>query len=198
VRYGRAVSKLRTLAQGCDSANFPSEEPFLRDAYVFGDVLKGVDPVEHLEVALVLNLAPEQVPWRSHPRGTVWLVQRLRLDRQPIAYCWRSHLMPVWNHHIRGPVRFWSLDGPDEDALQALAERRFDDLGRVIPDPGEERTQIAAELDLALRHLRVVSDKYWDPELRREHRGFGRYPENTLWEATYGYLELLDASRGRS
>ena len=29
----------------------------------------------------------------------------------------------------------------------------------------------------------------------REHRGYGRYPENELWEAVEGYFELLDAFR---
>lgn len=35
----------------------------------------------------------------------------------------------------------------------------------------------------ALAHLREVRDKYWDHDWRREHRGYGRYPENDLWEA---------------
>ncbi len=29
---------------------------------------------------------------------------------------------------------------------------------------------------------------------RREHRGYGRYPENELWDAVEGYLDLLDAA----
>ena len=33
--------------------------------------------------------------------------------------------------------------------------------------------------------------EYW----RREHRGYGRYPENELWDAVEGYLDLLDASQ---
>jgi hypothetical protein len=32
---------------------------------------------------------------------------------------------------------------------------------------------------------------YW----RREHRGFGRYPEHHLWEAVEGYLDLYDAAK---
>ena len=37
--------------------------------------------------------------------------------------------------------------------------------------------------------------EYWDTDWRREHRGMGRYPENELWEAVEGYLDILSASR---
>ena len=59
MRYRRAVEKIRILAEACqDFKRFPSEEPFLLEAYVFGDVLRGVDPLDFVEVALVLNLLP--------------------------------------------------------------------------------------------------------------------------------------------
>ena len=48
---------------------------------------------------------------------------------------------------------------------------------------------------MALAHLREVHGKYWDRDWRREHRGYGRYPENELWEAVGGFLDLADASR---
>jgi len=35
-----------------------------------------------------------------------------------------------------------------------------------------------------------------DHQWRRKHRGAGRYPENELWEAVEGYLDLCDASNG--
>ena len=75
------------------------------------------------------------------PRGTLWLADYLRLSKGGFAYFWRSHLDPVANHHIREPVRFWSLDGPDEDVLQALAERRLDGLPRVTSAPEAQREQ---------------------------------------------------------
>ncbi|MEV0974575.1 hypothetical protein AB0I59_38785 [Microtetraspora glauca] len=147
------------------------EEPFLREAYVFGDVLAGADPLDNVEVAFVLNLPPEDVPWESHPRGTEWLADLLRLDKGGVAYWWRSHLEPVWSHVISGPVRFWSLDGPDEIALDALAERRFDRLRQVAQPPGDERAQVVGELRTALSHLRAVHARYWEHEWRHEHRG---------------------------
>jgi hypothetical protein len=77
VRYRRAAEKLRTLAEACESVkNWPPGDPFLLEAYVFGDVLEGADPLECVEVALVINLPPEEVPWESSPHGTAWLADQ--------------------------------------------------------------------------------------------------------------------------
>ena len=78
--------------------------------------------------------------------------------------------------------------------LQVLAERRFGDLARLAPSPQAEREELAEELATALSRLRAVHASYWDHDWRREHRGFGRYPEYHLWEAVHGYLDLYDAA----
>lgn len=121
-------------------------------------------------------------------------------DRGRLGYLYRfrSREDPVTNANVREAVRFWSLDGPDEDVLQALAERRFDDLPRVAADGESLPSQHAAELGAALDSLRETCDRYWEPDWRRAHRGGGRYPENTLWDAVFGYLELLDAAGEQS
>jgi len=195
MRYRRAIEKLQALAEACETVqDWPPGEPFLLAAYVFGDVLQGADPLEDVEVVLVLNLPPQEVVWESSPHGTVWLAERLRLSKGGFAYWWRSHLDPVSNHHIRAPVRFWSQEGPDEGVLRALAEHRFDDLPRRTSPPPAQREQLAAELEAALSHLRAVHACYWDRDWRREHRGSGRYPEHHLWEAVHGYLDLNDAA----
>lgn len=107
MRYRRAIEKLRLLAEACQSTTrLPLQEPFLREAYVFGEVLNGADPVERLQVAFTLDLPPEEVPWCSQPPGTPWLVDSLRLDKGGYAYWWRSRHQPVWNHVIHEPVRF--------------------------------------------------------------------------------------------
>ena len=118
--------------------------------------------------------------------SVVWLADALRLSKGGFAYWWRSHLDSVWNHHVHGPVRFWSHDGPDEDVLRALAERRFDDLPRLAPTLQDQQQQLADELPAALAHLRAVHSAYWDPHWRRDHRSPGRYPEHHLWEAVQG------------
>ncbi|MBN9740063.1 hypothetical protein DMP23_02925 [Amycolatopsis sp. A1MSW2902] len=196
MRYRRAVEKLRELADACEhTRRLPVDEPFLCAAYVFGDVLAGADSVESVQVALTLDLPAEQVPWCSQPPGTAWLADSLRLDKGGFAYWWRSRHEPVWNHVIRAPVRFWSPAGPDEAVLDALRDRRFGDLPGNAPSSTELRRSTEAELDRALRQLRVVHQKYWDRDWRREHRGNGRYPENRLWDAVDGYLDLLTALR---
>lgn len=195
MRYRRAVEKLRFLADRCQwTTRLPVDEPFLQDAYVFGEVLDGADPIECLRVAFALNLTPEEVPWCSEPPGTAWLVDNLRLDKGGIAYWWRSRHEPVGNHLIRDPVRFWSLDGTDEAVLDALKERRFTDLPRLTASPAEVQRRTGIELDRALAWLRAVHEAYWDRDWRREHRGDGRYPEDHLWQATQGYLDILDAA----
>ncbi len=195
MRYRRAVEKIRLLAEACEEIKAwpPDEDPLLLEAYVFGDVLTGADPLEVVHVALVLNLPPEQVPWESEPHGTGWLADRLGLSKGGFEYFWRSCLDPVWNHYIRGPVRFWSHEGADEAVLTALGERRFGALQRLTPEPEAERERVAAELDQALSRLRAVRDAYWERDWRREHSGLGRYPEDALWGAVKGYLDRRDA-----
>src|ERR1700689_1814433 len=198
MRYQRAVEKLRILAEACDRSKvfWFDTEPFLKAVYAFGEVLDGADPLDAVQVAVAINLSPEEVPWESSPEGTDWLANQLRLSKGGYLYGWRAPLDPVWNHYIRGPVRIWSVDGgPDEQTLVALAARDFGSLKRLIPESADERLQLREDLSTALAHLREVRDRYWDHGWRREHRGYGRYPENELWEAVECYLDLLDASR---
>ena len=201
MRYRRAVEKLRILAETCEHVKgfWFDTEPFLKAVYAFGGVLDGADPLEAVQVAVAINLPPEEVPWESSPDGTDWLATELRLSKGGFLYFWRSYLDPIWNHYIRGPVCIWSVhDGLDEQALEALEARDFGSLKRLVPEPADERLQLRDDLDAALAHLREVRDKYWDPAWRREHRGYGRYPENELWEAVEGFLDLVDASRAAS
>lgn len=197
MRYKRAVEKLRLLAEGCEEIGSwpPWDEPYLVEVYAFGGVLEGIDPLDEVQVVGVIRLPPEEVAWGSSPHGTEWLADRLRLCKGGFEYWWRSYLDPVWNHYIRSPVRIWSQDGIEEQTLDALAERRFGELRRVVPEAVDERLQLRDDLDAALRHLRRVHDSYWDADWRREHRGMGRYPEHELWEAVEGYLDLVSASR---
>ena len=195
MRYQRAVEKLRLLAEKCEAASrWPPEDPFVRAAYAFGDVLEGTDPLEVVQVEVAINLPPEEVPWSSNPHGTEWLAEELRLSKGGYEYWWRSHLDPPWNHYIRSAVRIWSLaDGTENAALDALARRDFAALHPLTPDQADLHLQRQDDLETALRRLREVHDRYWDYDWRREHRGGGRYPEHELWEAVEGYLHIYDA-----
>ena len=79
MRYSRAVERLRLLADACQEAlRLPRDTPFLHEAYVFGDILDGADPVECVNVAFTLDLPPDEIPWCSQPPETAWLVHDLR------------------------------------------------------------------------------------------------------------------------
>jgi hypothetical protein len=128
MRYKRAAEKLRILAQTCERVKmfWSGTEPFLKAVYAFGEVVEGADPLEAVQVAVAINLPPEEVSWESSPEGTDWLTDELRLSKGGFLYFWQSYLDPVWNHYIRGPVRIWSVDGgPDEQVLSALGSGRF-------------------------------------------------------------------------
>ncbi len=190
MRYATAVRRLRTIAEACDRTNRIWDEPVLIGAYVFGGVLDGAEEVPYVQVAFVIDRPAEEVTWWAEPPHGRGIAQLLDLEKAPVEWFWRPAVWPVWNHMIRGPVRFWSPAGPDDDALAALEQRRFVELDRLIPTPHEEMAQLEAELDACLTHLREVDDHYWDREWRADHKGLSLYPEHHLWRAVHGYLDL--------
>ena len=171
MRYKRAVEKLRLLAEECKRVGDwpPEDEPFLVSMYAFGDVLEGADPLEAVQVAGVIRLPPEEVPWGSSPHGTEWLADILRLSKGGYEYWWRSYLDPVWNHYIRSPVQDLVPGRPRHGHSRRPGRHRFSNLPRLTPSPVDERLQVRDDLDAALRHLRQVHDSYWDYEWRRDH-----------------------------
>lgn len=65
-----------------------------------------------------------------------------------------------------------------------------------LPVPAELPARLIEELATSLTYLRRIRDSYWEREWRRDNRGGpGIFPENLLWDATDGYLDLLDATR---
>ena len=88
MRYKRAVEKLRILAETCERVKifWFDTEPFLKAVYAFGEVLDGADPLDAVQVAVAINLPPEEVPWESSPEGTDWLANELRLSKGGFMY----------------------------------------------------------------------------------------------------------------
>ena len=197
MRYATAVRRLYNIAEECDRHARFWDEPLVIAAYVYGEMLKGPEEIEFLQIALVLDLPPDEVTWWAEPTAAAAFAEVIGLGKVPVKWWWRPALWPVWNHEIRGPVRFWSLDGPDDAVLEAIGQRQLGDLRRLVPTPAEELEQLEEELSASLVHLRKVADSYWDHEWRRDHRGLGVYPEHHLWRATKGYLDLRDAVNQR-
>jgi hypothetical protein len=166
----------------------------LEELWVGGALLDKVETIESSDVVLVLDVPAEEVPWLAlHPAGE-WAGSQLRLGKIPFVWCYRPLLWPAWNHRYRRVVRFWSAkDGLDHDVVEAIRERRLDDLVIVEPTTADLVEQLRAELDVSRRHLRRVLDGYWDSHWRREHRGYDGTPEDHLWRAAQGVREIEDA-----
>ena len=49
------------------------------------------------------------------------------------------------------------------------------------------------EYRVSRAHLNTVLDEYWKNSWRREHKGYGIYPEDHLWRAAYGLHQIEDA-----
>lgn len=194
VRFDTAVDRLHKIADACSDVSRYRDE--LAAAYVYGGLLTGAD-VEVVHVALAVDVPAEDLPWRAEPAALRALAEVLRLDRAPVRWVWRPAGEPVGNHAIIEPVRFWTRDGGvDEEVLRNLRDRRLEKLPRESTPSEDAERHLTRDRDRALRHLRQVTDDYWEPGWRRTHKGTGLYPEDHLWRAVQGYLDLLDASQG--
>ncbi|WP_154080496.1 DUF7711 family protein [Streptomyces mobaraensis] len=195
MRYATAVRRLRTIADSCTRALTATGDIPLTAVYVFGPVLEAPgDETETVDVVFALDVPPAELPWGVEPPLGHALVELLGLDKAPVRRVWRPANRPVANHLIRRPLRIWSTAGPDEAALEALAQQRAEHLRLDDPAPHEARAQREIERAEALAHLRHLRDQYHDPLWRHGYRRTGRRPDDHLWHALDGFLELQDAA----
>jgi hypothetical protein len=196
MKLSTAVARLTDVVDGLDrAAQWP--ETSVPAAFVFGAALDGAADLHQVEVALVVTEAPEVVPWMSRPAHLEGLAAGLRLTNLPVSWKWRPAAWPVWNHEIEGAARIWTAaDGRDQSVLEALASGRLDRAAIEKPaDTDELVAELIIERDVGRRHLTTVTASFHDRDWRREHRGGGIYPEDHLWWATAGFLDLDDAIR---
>jgi len=195
VKYNSAIGRLRQVADELTDHTSTWGNSVIVEAHVFGDLLAGPDTIEVIWLALVVDLPVEDVTWLARPAQAEATASILRFDKYPLRWRWRPTVWPVWNHTISRPVRFWSKEhGPDQTALEILANRRLGELAVLEPtDQAAYRAQLQTELEASRRHLGRVVNSYHDRNWRRDHNGFGVYPEDHLWWATQGFLELDDA-----
>jgi hypothetical protein len=197
MRHETAVRRLRTIAARCQqqASGLWDDEPFLVGAYAFGAVLGARTDLEAVQVAFVLNLPPDELTWCAQPQSCVGLPHLLEIDKAPVEWYWRSALWPVSNHLIDRPLRIWSIDGPDTIAMDALERADAEPFRLPAFTEAEVGEQLMEETAASLAHLQRVEAGYWERDWRTTHRGSGVYPENHLWDAVHGYLDLLTASR---
>ena len=209
MKFTTAVEHVRMVAEACaeDARRAPAlgrSSPWVRAAYVLGDLLDGPDEIDGTEVCLVVDEPAAAMPWGQPPAGAGWFEDVHRINRHPIQVWYRPRDVPVVNHVIRRPVQIFDAEtGVAHATLDTLQQRHLEALERV-PDPPPDRlaAQLADEAAVCLRQLTRVVDRYWDPEWRRDHRGLGHYPEHHLYWAAWGYADLeraiadLAASQG--
>lgn len=153
----------------------------LEELWVGGQLLEGPSELEAGSVVLVLNEPGEELPWMALHSSGEWIGEQLRMGKRPMLWCYRPAVYPAWNHRHRRVLRFWSAEGGlDEEVIEALRQRRLEGLAIFEPSDEELAGQLEIELEYCRRHLRQVLDGYWEYDWRRDHKGFGVYPENHL------------------
>jgi hypothetical protein len=195
VKRSTAITRLRDVADGLSRTTaWPDAD--IVEGYVFGALIEHTGDLERVELALMVDARPEEMPWLSRPAHLEALAAQLRFDKLPVAWWWRSAEGPVWNHHVRRAVRFWTAnDGLDVTVVDSLAAGT-DRL--PITEPADHRqlvAQLRAEREVSRRHLARVIDRFYDRDWRRQHKHEGVFPQDHLWWAAAGFLELDDALR---
>jgi hypothetical protein len=200
MRRATAVRRLRTIAERCRQV-CPLWEPGtgLAAAYTFGPVLdrgEGEEPsIEVVQLVLVVHAGADEVTWSYRPATFTGLPYVLDLEKAPVDWYFRPLGHPVGNHRILRPLPIWTrAAGVHEQALAALADGRPEVLDRwrePAPRPAVLQRQLAQELAAARAQLVRARDGYWRRSWREAHHAAGTTPENYLWDAVNGYLDLL-------
>jgi hypothetical protein len=164
--------------------------------WVGGELLDGPSELEETTIVLMLDEPTAEVSWLALNPAGEWIASRLRLPKLPIRWFYRPAAYPAWSHEVRRVVRFWSAGQLDQDVIERLRDRRFDQLNIVQPTPAELAAQVATDLADSRRHLRRVLDGYWKRKWRGDHEGKGTGPEDHLWRAAQAVRELEDAEQG--
>jgi hypothetical protein len=98
----------------------------------------------------------------------------------------------VWNHAIERAVRVWAKGtGGEAAALSALEQGRLD--GVMVDGPPSRdalRAQVAVERAVAQSYLAEVVESFYERDWRRAHQGGGVHPEDHLWCAAAGFMDL--------
>jgi hypothetical protein len=194
MKWTRAVSHLESFAQTCaDMATRPATIFPLRvtQLWAFDGILGPVGDIDDVSVVLGVDLPADDVSWLSEPSGSHHWAMATRLTKNPLRPFWRSMHAPVWNHRIVSPVLVWdNTDGVAEETLTAI---RGGHIVRATPPTTDElRDRLADEVRISLAALRDRTNKYDD---RRWKPGKMEPVADALWQASDGYLDVLDAYR---
>jgi hypothetical protein len=159
--------------------------------WAVGDILEAPHELEHVTVALCVDLPAEDVAWWSEPAGTQHWANATRLSKNPIVAWWRSAQAPVWNHRIVRPALVWdATTGVAEDTIVALRGGHGDTVRSAAPPPDEYDRRMRDELRISLRALRARTQAY---DKQRWRPGKLEPVADALWLASDGYLDVVEA-----
>ena len=195
MKRSTAIRHLAEMAEvATEQASFLAQSPVdwpLVEMWVAGPLLDRAEEVDHGTVVLMIDLAPDELPWLAiHPTAE-WVGEQLRLGKRPMLWSYRPAAWPAWTYRNPRVARFWSASsGLEHGLLDQLRSGVAADL--IEPDQDELLEQIGVELEVSKAHLRSVLDQYWDHDWRRNNRHHAS-PEDQLWGAATAVTELEDA-----
>jgi hypothetical protein len=204
MRRATAVRRLRTIAERCQQVCTLWEPGSgLLGVCTFGPLLDPPDEdasIEVIQLVLVVAHDPAELTWGCRPPTFSGLPYVLELEKAPVDWYFRPVARPVGNHRIVRPLEIWSRSGGvHEPALVALAGgdgAALERLREPAPRPAVLQRQLGEELAAAAARLQQVRDRFWARGWRQAHHAAGSLPENHLWDAVNGYLDLLAAAGG--
>lgn len=194
MKWARAVGHVESLSRSCaDMAGGPAAAFTLpvSQLWAVGDILDPPRDLDRVTVALCVDLPVDEVAWWTEPPGAQHWANATRMAKNPILPWWRSVHAPVWNHRIVRPVLVWDVDeGVREDALAALRDGHGEQVRTAAPSDEDYARRLRDELAVSLRTLRSRTEAY---EERRWRPGKLEPFADALWQASDGYLDVLDA-----
>jgi hypothetical protein len=197
MKWERAVHHVESLAHGCaDMATRPASIFPLRvtQLWATGAVLGAPADLEHIEVALCVDLPVEAVAWLTVPRGAEHWANAIRMNKNPVVAFWRSAHAPVWNHAIQRPALVWDdTAGIREDVVAALRDGHGESVRVDGPTDDEFRVRLERELAVSFEALHRCTEEY---TRRRWAPGKLEPIADALWHASDGYVDLCTAATG--
>jgi hypothetical protein len=192
MRWERAVHHVGSLAQECarlaslDADFFPLR---VTQLWAVGDILGAPRDLEHVTVALCVDLPAEDVAWWTEPPGAQHWIHATRVEKNPVLAWWRSARAPVWNHRIERPALVWDdTDGVRHETVRAIGAGDSEAVRSPAPEPGDLEARMKDELAVSLSELRRCTASYED---QRWRPGKLTRVSDALWRASDGYLDVL-------
>lgn len=198
MKWTTAVRTLEDVADRCAHVG-RQPEGIVRlrvfQAWVFGPLLgertDDVDDVTGVRVALVTNAREEDCAFGTRPPAAGQWLAASSLETKPVQLFFRSGQVPVWNHVVERPVRFWTREeGVDPDVLARVRAGEGAVLRPAAPTPAELAARLDAELGVSLAALRRTSGEY---DEKRWSPGSPTKRADALADAALGYLSVRDA-----